>query len=105
LIRVPAAIVSPFAEMLEREVGATPEEYLRGLRSAFPAGEQTGPLEFAAVEHGTTLRISITPQPPRRIGGFDFPRLAVRLAFEGGDAAAQRAVLAHMDRMMLRGGG
>jgi hypothetical protein len=96
---------SPFAGMLDREVGATPEEYLRGLRSAFPQGVQSGPLEFEASTAATTLHVAITPMPQHRTREFALPRLAVRLSFRGGEPVEQRALLDHMDRMMLRGGG
>ncbi len=95
----------PFAGLLDREVGATVEEYLRGLRSAFPNGTLDAALRFTARERETTLNAVITPLPPRVVGGFQFPRLQVRLSFSGGDATSQRALLDHMDRLMLRGGG
>jgi hypothetical protein len=96
---------SPFAGMLDREIGATPEEYLRGLKSAFPKGVQSGPFEFEASTPTTTLRVAITPMPRHCTREFAFPRLAVHLSFSGGDPYEQRALLDYMDRMMLRGGG
>lgn len=95
----------PFSGLLEREVGATVDEYLRGLRTAFPQGTQDGAGRYTAHEADTTLIVAITPLPTRVVGGFEFPRLQVLLSFSGGDEASQRALLEHMDRMMLRGGG
>jgi hypothetical protein len=91
--------------MMRREVGASLDEYLRGLRDAFPAGEQTGPFEFTARADQTLLRVTMTPLPARRLGDLVMPRLTVNLELQGGSAQQQRALIEHMDRMMLRGGG
>lgn len=95
----------PFSEHLRREAGASVDEYLRGLREAFPAGERTGELEFTARRDPVELRVTMTVLTPRRFAGLALPRLAVNLELKGGDAQQQRALLAHMDRVMLRGGG
>lgn len=90
---------------LEREVGASVAEYVRGLENAFPDGLSGGPLRFRARGVGAAVEITLTPLAPRLIGGLTLPTLAVRIRFTEGDADAQAALLAHMDRAMQRGGG
>jgi hypothetical protein len=91
--------------LLEREQTATPAEFARGLRNAFPEGLAGGPLRFRVSRDGVDLAIDLKPGPDRVIGGLRLPRLRVRLHFTAGDGAARARLLAHMDLAMHRGGG
>jgi hypothetical protein len=91
--------------VLEREVSASAAEFAHGLRNAFPTTLMGGPLLFRARGMGAALEIELMPGDARRIGGLTLPTLAVRIRFNDGDEQAQAALLAHMDRIMQRGGG
>jgi hypothetical protein len=93
------------AAVLEREVSASVAEYARGLENAFPGSLSGGPLTFTGRAKGAAVEVELTPQAPRIIGGLALPTLIVRIRFTQGDADAQSALLAHMDRAMQRGGG
>lgn len=91
--------------MLEREVSATPAEFLRGLRDAFPGSLSGGPHVWTARHGQALMEITLRPGPERRIAALVLPTLHVGIRFPMGTPAEGEAMLAHMDRMMHRGGG
>ncbi len=91
--------------VIERDVSATRNEYLHGLRQAFPTGiEAAGPL-LRVVSGAVVLEIMLVEQAPRVIALLRLPRLSVTLRFLQGTPSQHASVLAHMDRTMQRGGG
>jgi hypothetical protein len=90
---------------LTREVSATPSEYARGLRLAFPVGLSGGPLEFQVSDGGVKMEIALVVGPERRIALLRLPTLMVQIRFVSGDPVACERVLKHMDLAMRRGGG
>jgi len=91
--------------ILRRDMSASVDEFVRGLRAAFPGSlEGTGNL-FRASEGGVTMEIEFSIGPTRRIALLALPTLAVTIRFPRGDAAACTALLAHLDRYLHRGGG
>lgn len=96
----------PVPEELKREVTATPVEFERDLRMAWPAGvEVAGPGRFALSSGALRLEVEIRPAGIRRLGLFELPVLHARYCFSGADEAARRALLNTLDRAMQRGGG
>ncbi len=91
--------------ILEREVYASREEFVRGLRSAFPDELSGGPSVFEVQSRDAAMRVTLHATAPRRLGSMEVPRLLVRIEFTAGTPAARSALLAHMDRAMHRGGG
>lgn len=92
-------------ETLEREISASPQEYCRGVRLAFPG---------QVAEHGTTLRVEdgkatmeivLTAVAPRALGALALPALKVTIRFSGGTRQQRQALLARMDMATQRGGG
>ncbi len=92
-------------ELLERQVSATPAEFARGLRYAFPDAVQSGPLGYRVSRDGATLDIDAEPGPALVIAGLSLPTLRVRLHFRAGDAQARARLLAYLDLATHRGGG
>ena len=89
-----------------REVTATPAEFERDLRKAWPAGVvMTAPGRFELGDGALRLAISITPGDVRRLGLFALPTLHVHYRFSGDDEAARHRMLTKLDRAMQRGGG
>lgn len=96
----------PVPAAFEREVAASPAEFERDLRRAWPAGVDAFALGgFRVVDGGLALDITVEPIGVRRIGLIALPRLAVRYRFTGGDETARRRLLTVLDRAMQRGGG
>lgn len=91
--------------VIEREMTATPDEFERGLRSAFPDAVEGGQGRFRASYRGTLMEIESTPQPPRVIAHLALPVLAVSLRFPTAGAAERAAMLAWLDLVTHRGGG
>ena len=101
-----AFIAGPVSEAFEREVSASPPQFERDLRKAWPAGVETvAPGHFRVQDGATRLDIEIEARGIRRLGLFELPLLAVRYRFSCGDEAARRRLLATLDRAMQRGGG
>lgn len=101
-----AFINGPVLELIERLVTATPAQFERDLRAAWPAvtgSAAAGALALAA--DALHLRIEIEPLGVRRLGLFELPQLQVRYRFCGADEGARRALLATLDRAMQKGGG
>ncbi len=92
-------------ETLEREMSATPAEFAHGLRLAFGAAAEGGPLKFRVQWGDAVLDIELHPLGERRIANLSLPRLLARLRFSAGDAAACERLLTRMDLAMHRGGG
>ena len=101
-----AFIAGPVPESFERRVTATPQEFARDLRQAWPAVvADAGGLRFSLHEGVQTLVIAIEPAGVRRLGLFELPQLDVRFHFGPGEEPARRALLARLDRGMQKGGG
>ena len=101
-----AFIAGPVPESFERRVTATPQEFARDLRQAWPAVEgAAAALRFSLQEGAQTLVIDIESAGVRRLGLFELPQLDVRYRFGPGDEATRRALLARLDRAMQKGGG
>lgn len=99
-------ISGPVPDRLEREVTATPAEFERDLRKAWPAGVDCLTAgHYCLYLDATRLDIHVEPRGVRRLGLFELPLLVVRYEFSGGDEAARRRLLAPLDRAMQRGGG
>lgn len=91
---------------LERDMAATPREFMHGLRLAFPAGiEEQAEGRVRVESGGACLDIAFTILAPRVIALLQLPRLHVALRFTAGTPAQQQALLARMDLAMQRGGG
>ncbi|NMG73525.1 hypothetical protein [Aromatoleum diolicum] len=101
-----AYITGPVPERFERELTATPAEFERDLRKAWPAGVDAVSASHFRLHSGTTrLDIHIDARGIRRLGLFELPLLAARYEFCGGDETARRNLLTPLDRAMQRGGG
>lgn len=93
-------------QAFEREVSATPAQFERDLRQAWPAGvEAASPGHFCVRDAATRLDIEVEARGVRRLGLFELPQLVVRYRFSGGDEASRRKLLSSLDRAMQRGGG
>jgi len=97
------------ASVLEREVGATPQEFLRGLHSAFPGRvEEIGgnAIGQVRINHGhAVMELEFTPLTERRIAQLRLPNMRVGIRFTAGSREEQEAMLAWMDLVTHRGGG
>jgi hypothetical protein len=91
--------------VLERELYASPAEFLRGLRSAFPDAVEGGTLSFRVRRGGAAMEIGVTPGPDLAIAGLRLPSIRVRMRFTEGDALARARLLAYLDLATHRGGG
>lgn len=101
-----AFINGPVPESFERRVTATPREFERDLRQAWPVVEGSATaLRFSLQDGAQGLVIDVEPAGVRRLGLFELPQLIVRYCFGPGDEAARRALLARLDRAMQKGGG
>jgi hypothetical protein len=102
----PAFVTGAVPEVVERELTATPAQFERDLRMAWPGGvESAAPGQFTLHDGDTRLDIRIETRGVRRLGLFELPQLLARYRFSGGDEAARRRLLARLDRAMQRGGG
>jgi hypothetical protein len=90
---------------VEREMSTTLAEFARCVDSAFPGEVSGGPATFHVDTRAAAMTIALTPGRPRQLGAIELPTLSVRIRFTRGRAEDQAAMLAHMDRMMHRGGG
>ena len=93
------------AEVLEREMSASPADVARGLESAFPGAVKGGPLAFRVDALGAAMDIDLMLGPERVIALLRLPTLRVRIRFAAGDAAARAKMLARFDLATRRGGG
>jgi hypothetical protein len=92
-------------DLLEREVSATPAEYVRGLLDAFPGAVEPGPWGYRVNRGSAALDAAIDPGPERVIGGLRLPTVLVRIRLSGGDRAARGELLRRLDLATHRGGG
>lgn len=88
-----------------RDVSASREEYLHGLRLAFPAGIEDRGATIHVGDDTVALEITLEEQAPRVIALLRLPRLKATLRFTRGAPEQQVALLARMDLAMQRGGG
>lgn len=99
-------ISGPVPESFERRVTATPQEFARDLRQAWPeVVADAGGLRFSLHEGGQVLDIAIEPAGVRRLGLFKLPQLIVHYRFGPGEEPSRRALLVRLDRGMQKGGG
>lgn len=94
-----------FPGVLERDMSATPAEFLHGLHMAFGDRVVGGPERFVIADGGAAMEIELRVGPPRVIALLRLPTLQVRIHFTAGLPAQHRALLERMDRFMHRGGG
>ncbi len=90
---------------VEREVTATPEEFARGLRLAFPGALAGGPRCYRVTRKGIAMDAEWSLRPPRVLAGLTLPVLAVTLRFPTADAQERAEMLAWLDLVTHRGGG
>lgn len=90
---------------IERDMAATPAEFARALRLAFPAAVLTCRGRWRIDTEMAGLEIATIELPPRVIALLRLPRLQVCMRFTHGTASARATLLAHLDRAMQRGGG
>ena len=91
---------------LTREMGCTPEEFLRWL----PGATRYAPMQIGAgkalVHAGeATVEISFIEPPPRKIARIAMPVLLVSFRFSGAATGAYREFMAYFDLYTKRGGG
>ena len=98
-------MATAFARRFEREVGATPAEFLRGLSLAHSKILQEADGTLRLTDGAVCLAIRLVQQPSRKLGLFDLPVLHVTYDFESGEAQGCQAFLARLDLAMQRGGG
>jgi hypothetical protein len=90
---------------VQREVSASLEEFLRGVRAAFPGQVNELADRIRVGDGGTIMEITLVPGSPRVFASLSLPTLRVTIRFLAGTPAQQASMLAHMDRAMHRGGG
>lgn len=100
-----AFIHGPVPEVFERLVSATPAQFERDLRAAWPAAAGCVGEGLQVSDGGADLFLTMEVLPVRRIGLFALPQLCVRYRFVAGDAAARGRLLARLDLGMQKGGG
>lgn len=101
-----AFINGPVPELVERLVTATPAQFERDLRAAWPAATGSAAAGALLIKvEALSLRIEIQPIGVRRLGLFELPQLQVRYRFSGANEGARHALLATLDRAMQKGGG
>lgn len=99
-------INGPVPESFEREVGASPAQFERDLRKAWPAGVETVARGHFHVQDGATrLDLHVETRAVRRLGMFELPVIAVSYRFSGAGEAERARLLRALDRAMQRGGG
>ena len=97
---------SAYPERFEREMGCTEAEWLMWLPAAIGSHEWQRQACTVTVHVGSgSLTIDWRGGEPRAIALIRLPRLHVRFAFEGLDAAQRLAFMKRFDLYMQRGGG
>jgi hypothetical protein len=92
--------------MIERDITATREAFIAGLRLAFPGDVMTETEQGVRVsQRGVLMELTIAAGPDRAIALLRLPTIRVRVSFLAGSPRRQRAMLEQMDRAMQRGGG
>lgn len=101
-----AFINGPVPARVERLLTATPAQFERDLRAAWPAVSGSAASGALSIEAGDLrLVIELAPAGVRRLGLFELPQLQVAYVFSGADEDARRALLGTLDRGMQKGGG
>lgn len=101
-----AFINGPVPEIFEREISATPAQFERDLRKAWPAGVATvGAGHFRLQDGAARLDLDVRSHGVRRVGMFELPLIAVRYRFSNAGEAERARLLRVLDRAMQRGGG
>lgn len=98
-------MTKPPAFHVERETGATRQEYLRQLRLALPGAISADDGVVIVADGRASLEITVTELPPQTIAALTLPRLKVSLRGTAGDDAELATLLDRLDRAMQRGGG
>jgi len=91
--------------VLVRDVTSTPAEFDASLRQAGAERVDGAPPLYSIADGDVRLEVEIAAGPERRIGLVRLATLIVTYRFIAGSPAAQRALLARLDRAMHRGGG
>lgn len=87
-------------------MGCTRDDFVRWLPGATRYAPMQMNADNAVVHAGdTTVEISFTPAPPRRIALVSLPALKVSFRFSGAGADAYREFMAYFDLYTKRGGG
>ena len=101
-----AFINGPVPERVERLVTATPAQFERDLRAAWPAVTGSGAQGRLRLEHdGQQLWIDLEVLPVRRLGLFELPQLRAVYRCDGDEEPTRRRWLETLDRAMQKGGG
>lgn len=101
-----AFVTGPVPERFTRDVTATPAEFERDLRKAWPPGIDTVATgHFRVRTDACVLDIRIEPAGVRRLGLFCLPVLSACYEFTMGGEGDRREILTRLDRAMQRGGG
>jgi hypothetical protein len=103
--RLTLALGGGAIDALEREVSASPGEFARSLRNAFPDALEDGPMRFRVERDGVRLEIALRPGPDLAIALLRLPTVRVSIRCLGADATARARVLAYLDLATHRGGG
>lgn len=99
-------INGPVPETFEREISATPAQFERDLRKAWPAGVETvAPGHFRVQDGAIRLDLRVDSRGVRRLGMFELPVIAVRYRFSSAGEAERARLVRVLDRAMQRGGG
>ena len=93
------------ARVIERDITSTVAEFDASLRAAAAGRIEGRASHYRIGWDDVMLEIDVVPGPERRIALLRLPTLRVTYRFVGGSEAAQRALLARLDRAMHRGGG
>ncbi|MFM6985655.1 MAG: hypothetical protein ACKOXQ_03385 [Hydrogenophaga sp.] len=95
-----------YPERFERDMGCSEAEWIGWMPRAIGAHPwQQQAAQITVALGGGRLCMSWSPLPERRIALLRMPRLLVRFAFEGVDAAGRRAFMRPFDLSLQRGGG
>ncbi len=94
----------PMTEV-EREVSATREAFLHGVRLAFPNSMIETERGARVCRQNAVMEIAIAPCPDRRLGLVRLPQIRVHIRFVAGSLEDQQTMLVQMDAAMQRGGG
>lgn len=96
----------PVPVFFERVLSATPSQFERDLRQAWPEVSGSAAAGRLAIEAAPMrLDLELTVLAPRRIALLELPQLTVRYCFDGGDEPARARLLARLDLAMQKGGG
>jgi len=96
----------PVPVCFERVLSATPAQFERDLRQAWPEVSGSAVAGRLAIEVAPMrLELELRVLASRRIALLELPQLKVCYAFHGGDESARARLLARLDLAMQKGGG